>query len=98
MACILRIVGPGKTSTTDKQSKLQEALGAAAEVPSALRAASHDALVWFGPQGTFARDAWPVLVLSGLVAMGWQFLATIVLYPFAQRLIDLFEDADVRFR
>ena len=69
MACILRIVGPGKTSTTDKQSKLREALGAAAEVPSALRAASHDALVWFGPQGTFARDAWPVLVLSGLVAM-----------------------------
>ncbi len=34
----------------------------------------------------------------GVVAMAWQFLATIVLYPFAQRLIDLFEDADVRFR
>ena len=34
----------------------------------------------------------------GLVPMAWQFLATIVLYPFAQRLIDLFEDADVRFR
>ncbi|WP_411287126.1 hypothetical protein [Phenylobacterium sp.] len=31
-------------------------------------------------------------------AMGWQFLATIVLYPFAHRLIELFEDADVRFR
>lgn len=28
----------------------------------------------------------------------WQFLATIVLYPFAHRLIELFEDADVRFR
>jgi rod shape-determining protein MreD len=28
----------------------------------------------------------------------WQFLATIVLYPFAHRLIDRFEDADVRFR
>ena len=34
----------------------------------------------------------------GLIPMAWQFLATIVLYPFSQRLIDLFEDADVRFR
>ena len=34
----------------------------------------------------------------GLVAIGWQFLATIVLYPFAHRLIEMFEDADVRFR
>jgi rod shape-determining protein MreD len=33
-----------------------------------------------------------------VIAVAWQFLATIVLYPFAQRLIDLFEDADVRFR
>ena len=33
-----------------------------------------------------------------LASVGWQFLATIVLYPFADRLIDLFEDADVRFR
>jgi rod shape-determining protein MreD len=30
--------------------------------------------------------------------VGWQFLATVVLYPFADRLIDRFEDADVRFR
>jgi rod shape-determining protein MreD len=28
----------------------------------------------------------------------WQFLVTVVLYPFADRLIDRFEDADVRFR
>lgn len=34
----------------------------------------------------------------GLLPLAWQFLATIILYPFAQRLIDLFEDADVRFR
>lgn len=34
----------------------------------------------------------------GLIPLAWQFLATIVLYPFAQRLIDRFEDADVRFR
>ena len=32
------------------------------------------------------------------ISVGWQFLATVVLYPFADRLIDLFEDADVRFR
>jgi len=32
------------------------------------------------------------------VTVGWQFLATVVLYPFADRLIDRFEDADVRFR
>ena len=33
-----------------------------------------------------------------LISVGWQFLATVVLYPFADRLIDRFEDADVRFR
>ena len=33
-----------------------------------------------------------------LISVGWQFLATVVLYPFAYRLIDRFEDADVRFR
>jgi rod shape-determining protein MreD len=32
------------------------------------------------------------------VIVGWQYLATIILYPFAHRLIDMFEDADVRFR
>jgi len=32
------------------------------------------------------------------ISVGWQFLATIVLYPFANRLIERFEDADVRFR
>jgi len=34
----------------------------------------------------------------GLVPMAWQFVATIVLYPFANHLIEMFEDADVRFR
>ncbi len=33
-----------------------------------------------------------------LLAGFWQFLPTVLLYPFAQRLIDRFEDADVRFR
>jgi rod shape-determining protein MreD len=32
------------------------------------------------------------------IAVAWQFLATVVLYPFADRLIGRFEDADVRFR
>jgi rod shape-determining protein MreD len=36
--------------------------------------------------------------MASLIAVGWQFLATIILYPFAHRLIERFEDADVRFR
>jgi rod shape-determining protein MreD len=34
----------------------------------------------------------------GLLSVFWQFLATVVLYPVADRLIERFEDADVRFR
>ncbi|HEX6858603.1 MAG TPA: hypothetical protein VF138_00165 [Caulobacteraceae bacterium] len=30
--------------------------------------------------------------------MAWQFFCTAILYPFAHRLIDRFEDADVRFK
>ena len=33
-----------------------------------------------------------------LIAVGLQFLVTAALYPLAHRLIDRFEDADVRFR
>jgi rod shape-determining protein MreD len=33
-----------------------------------------------------------------LIAVFWQLSATALLYPFAHRLIDRFEDADVRFR
>ncbi len=33
-----------------------------------------------------------------IMAAFWQFLPTTLLYPFAHRLIDRFEDADVRFR
>jgi rod shape-determining protein MreD len=36
--------------------------------------------------------------MPSLVSVGWQFLTTIILYPFANRLIEMFEDADVRFR
>ncbi|HEX3406028.1 MAG TPA: hypothetical protein VHS81_02225 [Caulobacteraceae bacterium] len=33
-----------------------------------------------------------------LLALGWQYLATLILFPFAHRLIERYEDADVRFR
>ena len=33
-----------------------------------------------------------------LLSVGWQFLATVILFPVADRLIERFEDADVRFR
>jgi rod shape-determining protein MreD len=36
--------------------------------------------------------------MASLLSVGWQYLATVLLYPFAHRLIDMFEDADVRFR
>jgi rod shape-determining protein MreD len=38
------------------------------------------------------------LSVPNLLAVLWQLLATTVLYPFAHRLIERFEDADVRFR
>jgi rod shape-determining protein MreD len=36
--------------------------------------------------------------IPNLYSVLWQYLATVVLYPFAQRHIERFEDADVRFR
>jgi rod shape-determining protein MreD len=42
--------------------------------------------------------AMTTLTFPSLVAVLWQFVATIVLYPFTERLIERFEDADVRFR
>jgi len=39
-----------------------------------------------------------VKAAPSVVGVVWQFLATAILYPFAHRLIDRFEDADVRFR
>ena len=38
------------------------------------------------------------LNIPSLFGVFWQFLATAALYPFADRLIQRFEDADVRFR
>ena len=59
---------------------------------------------WYGLATATAMVAGYLFVMldskstPGIVALAWQFVATIVLYPFGQRLIDLFEDADVRFR
>ena len=59
---------------------------------------------WYGATTATAMVAAYLFVMldsrstPGLIPMAWQFLATIVLYPYSQRLIDLFEDADVRFR
>lgn len=36
--------------------------------------------------------------IPSLIAVGWQFLVTAALYPFAHTLIERYEDADVRFR
>lgn len=36
--------------------------------------------------------------LPSLFGVAWQFLASLALFPFAYRLIERFEDADVRFR
>ena len=38
------------------------------------------------------------LATPSLLAVFWQFLATVLLFPFAHRLVDRFDDADVRFR
>lgn len=59
---------------------------------------------WYGATTATAMVAAYLFVLldsksaPGLVPIAWQFVATIVLYPFANRLIEMFEDADVRFR
>jgi rod shape-determining protein MreD len=59
---------------------------------------------WYGLTTATAMAAGYLFVIldsrssPGIIPLVWQFVATIVLYPFAQRLIDLFEDADVRFR
>jgi rod shape-determining protein MreD len=60
--------------------------------------------LWYAVFAAMAFGA--ALFLSSLSALNvpdlwgvfWQYLATIALYPFAHRLIERFEDADVRFR
>ncbi|MGI8840305.1 MAG: hypothetical protein ACR2F8_05940 [Caulobacteraceae bacterium] len=47
--------------------------------------------------------AWLIMALRAgvaptLIGVAWQFLATVALFPFANRLIERYEDADTRFR
>jgi rod shape-determining protein MreD len=59
---------------------------------------------WYGAVVIIALGAaWLLTLLSvksspNWLAVGWQFLWTVILYPLADRLIERFEDADVRFR
>jgi rod shape-determining protein MreD len=60
--------------------------------------------VWYGATCSLAFGAATLFTILDVneapdpLAVLWQMLATVVLYPFASRLIDRFEDADVRFR
>ena len=60
--------------------------------------------VWYGAATALALGAGYLFTMLDArsapdpLAVFWQFLATVVLYPFADRLIERFEDADVRFR
>lgn len=60
--------------------------------------------VWYGIVAAIAQLSGYLFIMldsksmPSLTSVGWQYLATVVLFPFAYRLIDMFEDADVRFR
>ncbi|WP_296598121.1 hypothetical protein [Phenylobacterium sp.] len=60
--------------------------------------------LWYGAATALALGAGYLFTMldtqnaPNWISVGWQFLATIILYPFADRLIERFEDADVRFR
>jgi len=60
--------------------------------------------IWYGIVTAIAQLSGYLFIMldnrsmPSLIPVGWQFLSTVVLFPFAYRLIDMFEDADVRFR
>jgi rod shape-determining protein MreD len=60
--------------------------------------------VWYGAATALALGVGYLVTMLDAqnspdpIPVAWQFLATVVLYPFANRLIERFEDADVRFR
>ena len=60
--------------------------------------------IWYGMVAAIAELSGYLFIMldeksmPSLVSVGWQLLVTVVLFPFAYRLIDMFEDADVRFR
>jgi rod shape-determining protein MreD len=59
---------------------------------------------WFGAMVLLVMVTGYVITIldtgrpPSIMAAFWQFLPTTLLYPFAHRLIDRFDDADVRFR
>ena len=60
--------------------------------------------IWFAAAGgltmgtAYLLTMLNALITPNLIATFWQLAASILLYPFAHRLIQRFEDADVRFR
>jgi rod shape-determining protein MreD len=69
--------------------------------------AGHEYVVewlWYGAATAVAFGAGFVLMsmaagqAPNLFALAWQYLATLILFPFARRLMERYEDADVRFR
>lgn len=60
--------------------------------------------IWYGIVTAIAQLSGYLFIMldnrsmPSLIPVGWQFLSTVILFPFAYRLIDMFEDADVRFR
>jgi len=59
---------------------------------------------WYGAALAVAFGVGFLLMLmttgeaTNLLALAWQYAATLILFPFAHRLIERYEDADVRFR
>jgi rod shape-determining protein MreD len=60
--------------------------------------------IWYGIVTGIALTAGYLFIMLDDQAMpnpmtvGWQYLWTLILFPFAYRLIEMYEDADVRFR
>ncbi|HEX4198092.1 MAG TPA: hypothetical protein VHZ26_11680 [Caulobacteraceae bacterium] len=60
--------------------------------------------IWYGAACALAFGVGVLVTMAKTgaipspLALFWQFLITLLLYPFAHRLIERFEDADVRFR
>ena len=60
--------------------------------------------IWYGMVSAIALLSGYLFVMldvksmPSLISVGWQLLVTVLLFPFANRLIEMFEDADVRFR
>ena len=60
--------------------------------------------VWYGMVAAIVELSGYLFIMldsktmPSLGVVGWQYFVTLLLFPFAYRLIDMFEDADVRFR